>query len=306
MSILSDRTDKARFAEDTFLFLFSVALVAVATIVLFSIASISQLDNIKATLKGSPIDNSLLDDKVIGTVLSYPESNASPVSRQTKSSSSSDADNMSSATPVPPTPGMGSEGIVAEPALMPTPDRKATATAIETSHDSTQGPSTVEPAPPHPSAPQEASAQPASIADAASATAIETSHDPTQGPSTAKPAPPQPSAPQEASAQPASIADAASVAQHATGVTVRTRAISDQQRDQMFRDFEIRGNGHTNLDHDSAGERVFGATSGRGSAPLPHAASHRRNAGEADHKTTEKLNRLELSRLLKGSRASPR
>ena len=348
MSILSDRTDKARFAEDTFLFLFSVALVAVATIVLFSIASISQLDNSKSTLKGSPIDNSLLDDKVIGTVLSYPESNASPVSRQTKSSSSSDADNMSSATPVPPTPGMGSEGIVAEPALMPTPDRKATATAIETSHDSTQGPSTVEPAPPqpsapqeasaqpasiadaasataaetshdltqgpstvepappHPSAPQEASAQPASIADAASATAIETSHDPTQGPSTAKPAPPQPSAPQEASAQPASIADAASVAQHATGVTVRTRAISDQQRDQMFRDFEIRGNGHTNLDHDSAGERVFGATSGRGSAPLPHAASHRRNAGEADHKTTEKLNRLELSRLLKGSRASPR
>ena len=306
MSILSDRTDKARFAEDTFLFLFSVALVAVATIVLFSIASISQLDNSKATLKGSPIDNSLLDDKVIGTVLSYPESNASPVSRQTKSSSSSDADNMSSATPVPPTPGMGSEGIVAEPALMPTPDRKATATAIETSHDSTQGPSTVEPAPPQPSAPQEASAQPASIADAASATAIETSHDPTQGPSTAKPAPPQPSAPQEASAQPASIADAASVAQHATGVTVRTRAISDQQRDQMFRDFEIRGNGHTNLDHDSAGERVFGATSGRGSAPLPHAASHRRNAGEADHKTTEKLNRLELSRLLKGSRASPR
>src|SRR6516225_6592209 len=210
MSILSNRTDTARFTEGTFLFLFSVALVAVATIVLFSIASISQLDSSKATLKGSPIDNSLLDDKVIGTVLSYPESNASPVSRQTKSSSSSDADNMSSATPVPPTPGMGSEGIVAEPALMPTPDRKATATAIETSHDSTQGPSTVEPAPPQPSAPQEASAQPASIADAASATAAETSHDLTQGPSTVEPAPPHPSAPQEASAQPASIADAAS------------------------------------------------------------------------------------------------
>ena len=81
MSILSDRTDKARFAEDTFLFLFSVALVAVATIVLFSIASISQLDDSKATLRGSsPIDdNNLLEDKVIGTVVSYPDSNGSPV-----------------------------------------------------------------------------------------------------------------------------------------------------------------------------------------------------------------------------------
>ena len=194
MSILSDRTDAARFAEGTSLFLFSVALVAVAIIILFSMASISQLDASKATLKGSSIDNSLLDDKVIGTVVSYPDSNASPVSAQAKSPSSSDADNTPSSTPVPPPSGMRSEEIVAEPALMLTPDRKASTTAIETG--STQGPSTVE-------------AVPSGV-----------------------------SAPQEVSAQPASIADAASAAQHAAGVTVPTRVISDEQRDQTFRDFE--------------------------------------------------------------------
>ena len=131
MSILSDRR-QARFAEGTFLFLFSVALVAVATIVLFSIASISQLDTSKATLRGSSIDNSLLDDKVIGTVVSYPDSNASPPSAETKPPSSSEADNTPSSTPVPPPSGMRSEEIVAEPALMLTPDRKASVTAIET------------------------------------------------------------------------------------------------------------------------------------------------------------------------------
>lgn len=348
MSIMSDRTDKARFAEGTFLFLFSVALVAVATIVLFSIGSISQLDTRKTTLKGSSIDNSLLDDKVVGTVVSYPDSNASPVSPQTKSPSSSDADNTPSSTPVPPSSGMGSEEIVAEPALMPTPDRKTSATAIETSHGSrqdpstagpappklsapqeasaqpasiadaasapaietsrasTQDPSTVETAPPQPTAPQEMSAQPASIAEAASATAIETSHGPTQDPSTVETAPSQPSAPQEATAQPASIVDAASADQHATGVTVPTLAISDEQRNQTFRDFEIQRNGHTKLEQDSAGARFFGATAGRGAAPLPHATSHRRDADAADHKITEKLNRLELRRLLKGTRASLR
>jgi hypothetical protein len=233
MSILSDRR-QARFVEGTFPFLFSVALVAVATIVLFSIASISQLDASRATLRGSPIDNSLLDDKVIGTVVSYPDSNASPVSARTKSPSSSDADN----------------------------NRKASTTAIETG--STQSPSTVE-------------AVPSGV-----------------------------SAPQEVSAQPASIADAASAAHHAAGVTVPTQAISDEQRDQMFRDSEIQRNGHTNLDQGSAAERGFGLTSSRGSPPLRHATSHRQDAAEAGHKITQKLNRLELGRLLKGSRASLR
>src|SRR5258705_2235199 len=106
MSILSDRTDAARFAEGTSLFLFSVALVAVAIIVLFSIASISQLDASKATLKGSSIDNSLLHDKVIGTVVSYPDSNASPVSAQTKSPSSRDADTTPPSIPSRPRTGI--------------------------------------------------------------------------------------------------------------------------------------------------------------------------------------------------------
>jgi hypothetical protein len=345
MSILSDRTDKARFSA--FLFLFSVAIVAVATIVVFSIASISQLDPSKATLKGSPIDNSLLDDKVIGTVASYPDSNASPVSAQTKSPSSRDAGNTPSSTPIPPPSGMRSEEIVAESALMLAPDRKASAAAIETSrgstqgpstvetaphqlstpqepsaqpasiadapsamkietsHGSTQGPSTVETAPPQPiSAPREVSAQPASIADAPSATAIETSLGSTQGPTTVGTAPPQLSAPQEPRAQPASIADAASDTQRATGVTVPTLAISDEQRNQMFRDFEIQRNGHTNLDQGSAAERFFGATSNREAAPLRLATPHRQDAAKADHNMTQKLNRLELSRLLKASRAA--
>jgi hypothetical protein len=331
MSILSDRR-QVRFAEGTFPFLFSVALVAVATIVLFSIASIPQLDAGKATLRRSSIDNSLLDDRVIGTVVTYPDVNASPVSAQIKSPSSSDADNTPSSTPVPPPSGMRSEGIVAEQALMLTPDTKAsataietgstqgpstvetaraqpasiadaaTATAIETSHGSTQGPSTVETAPSQLSAPQEVRAQPASIADAASATAIETGS--TQGPSTVETAPSELRALQEVRAQPASIADASSAAQHAAGVTVPTLAISDEQRGQMFRAFEIQRNGHTNLDQGSAAERGFGATSSRGSPPLRHATSHRQDAAEADHKVTQKLNRLELSSLLKGSRAS--
>jgi hypothetical protein len=67
----------------------------------------------------------------------------------------------------------------------------------------------------------------------------------------------------------------------------------------MFRDSEIQRNGHTNLDQGSAAERGFGVTSSRGSPPLRHATSHRQVAAEADHKITQKLNRLELGRLLK-------
>jgi hypothetical protein len=296
MSILRHRTDTARFAEGTFLFLFSVALVAVATILLFSIVSISQLDTSKATLQGSSIDNSLLADKIIGTAASYPDSNASPVSARTKSPSSSNADNTPSSTPVPPASGMRSEEIVAEPALMLTPDRKTSG--------STQGPS-IETPPPELSGSQGVSAQPASIADAASATAIETSLGSTQGPSIETP-PPELSGSQGVSAQPASIAGAVSAAKSAAGVTLPTRVISDEQHDQWFRDFEIQRNGHTNLDQGSAAEKVFGVTPSRGSPLLRHATSHRQDAAEADHKITQKLNRLELSRLLKHSQASLR
>jgi hypothetical protein len=297
MSILRHRTDTARFAEGTFLFLFSVALVAVATILLFSIVSISQLDTSKATLQGSSIDNSLLADKIIGTAASYPDSNASPVSARTKSPSSSNADNTPSSTPVPPPSGMRSEEIVAEPALMLTPDRKTSG--------STQGRSTVGTVPSQLSGSQGMSAQPASIADAASATAIETSLGSTQGPSIETP-PPELSGSQGVSAQPASIAGAVSAAKSAAGVTLPTRVISDEQHDQWFRDFEIQRNGHTNLDQGSAAEKVFGVTPSRGSPLLRHATSHRQDAAEADHKITQKLNRLELSRLLKHSQASLR
>ena len=103
--------------------------------------------------------------------------------------------------------------------------------------------------------------------------------------------------PQEVSAQPASIADSASAAQRAAAVTIPL-AISDEERDQMFRDFKIQRNGHTNLDQGTAAERSFDATYSRGAPPLRHATSHRQDP-EADHKIIQKLNRLELSRLLK-------
>ena len=300
-SILRDRADKPRFIKDTFPFLFAVTLVAAAIVVPYSIASISLLDNGGDTLKGSRIDD--VKEKAIDTAVSYGDSSTSPVPVQTKSSSSSDADNTASSTPVPPPSGVRSEEIVAEPALMLTPDRKAGATAIETSHGSTQGPSTVQTAPSELSAPQEGIAPPESNTDAASATAIETSHGSTRGRSTDQTAPAELSVPQEVSAQPAPTADAANAAQRAAAVTIPL-AISDEERDQVFRNFKIQRNGHTNLDQDTATERGFDATYSRGAPPLRHATSHRQDAAEAEHKTTRKLNRLELSRLLKDLRAS--
>ena len=300
-SILRDRADKPRFIKDTFPFLFAVTLVAAAIVVPYSIASISLLDNGGDTLKGSRIDD--VKEKAIDTAVSYGDSSTSPVPVQTKSSSSSDADNTASSTPVPPPSGVRSEEIVAEPALMLTPDRKAGATAIETSHGSTQGPSTVQTAPSELSAPQERIAPPVSTADSASATAIETSHGSTRGRSTDQTAPAELSVPQEVSAQPAPTADAANAAQRAAAVTIPL-AISDEERDQVFRNFKIQRNGHTNLDQDTATERGFDATYSRGAPPLRHATSHRQDAAEAEHKTTRKLNRLELSRLLKDLRAS--
>jgi len=250
-SILSDRADKPRFIKDTLPFLVAVTLVAATIIVPYSISSISLLGNGGSMLKRSRIDN--IKYKSMGTVFSYGDTSTLPVPVQTKSPSSSDADNTASSTPVSPPSGIPSEEIVAEPALMLTPDRRASATA---SHGAAQGLSTVE---------------------------------------TARS---ELSAPQEASAQPASIANAASAAQHAAGVTAPTLAIFGEERDQIFRDFKVRRNGHTNLDQGSAAERVFGATSSRGAPPLRHATSHRQDP-EADHKIIQKLNRLELSRLLK-------
>ena len=120
------RIGKPRLAEGMFLYVVSVALVAAATTVLFSLASVSLLDTRKETLTGSRIDNSPIEDKFIGTVVSYTDSNAAPVAVQTKSRSSSEANNLPSSTLVPLPFGMPREETVAEPALNLPPDGEAT------------------------------------------------------------------------------------------------------------------------------------------------------------------------------------
>jgi hypothetical protein len=171
MSIFIDRTDKAKFAKGSILFLVSVALVAAVTIVLFSVSSILLLDVSKETLTQSRNDNSPPENKVIGAVVSPMDSDASPVPAQTKSPSAGNADIMSSSRPVPPFTGMLTEETLAAAALKPTPERKASATAVETSNGSSPelGPS------------QELRASPASIAGGV--TAVETSNGATRAPS---------------------------------------------------------------------------------------------------------------------------
>ena len=120
----------------------------------FSLASISLLDTRKETLTGSRIDNSPIEDKFIGTVF-YADSNAAPVAVQTKSRSSSEANNLPPSTLVPLSSGMPREETVAEPALNLPPDGEATSAAVETLQGSTRGPSTDEPPPPEPSGSQE-------------------------------------------------------------------------------------------------------------------------------------------------------
>ena len=166
MSTSSDRTDKARFAEASILFLISVALVAALNIVLFSVASILLLGGSKETLTQSGSHSSHLEDKVVGALVSHMDSDASQVPAQTKSPSASTADNMSSSTPILPSSGMLTEKTLAAPALKPTPDREASTTVVETSNGPTRAPSTNETTPPEPSPSQEVGAPPASIADA--------------------------------------------------------------------------------------------------------------------------------------------
>jgi hypothetical protein len=101
----------------------------------------------KETLTGSRIDNSPIEDKFISTVVSYTDSNAAPVAVQTKSRSSSEANNLPSSTLVPLPSGVPREEAVAEPALNLPPDGEATSAAVESLHGSTRGPSTDEPPP---------------------------------------------------------------------------------------------------------------------------------------------------------------
>jgi hypothetical protein len=319
------RIGKPRFAEGMFLYLVSVALVAAATIVLFSVASISLLDTSKETLTRSRLDNRPIEDKFIGTVVSSTDSNAAPVPVQTKSPSSSEADILPSSTPVPLPSGMPREETVAEPALNLPPNGEASTAAVETPHGSTRGPSTDETPPPELSGSQEVIAQPLSTADEASTAAVETPHGSARGPSTGETPPPELSGSQEMIAQPLSTADEASAAQHALGVTMPTLATSDEQRDQMLQDFEIQGNHNANLDEgsvaftpeirfpektqvkESTGFYGSGAASPGSHPPLRHAASRRPGAVQADRDNiAKKLNRAELSGLLKGERALSR
>jgi hypothetical protein len=165
MSIVSDRIDKARIAEGVHLYLLSVGLVAAAIIVLFSVASFSLLGTGKEMLTASRIENSPIEDKFIGTAVSYADSNAAPVPVQTKSSSASEANNRPSSTPVPSSSGMSREENVAEPVFKPPPEGETSAAAVETPHGSTQGPFTDEMPPPELSGSQEVTVQPLSIAD---------------------------------------------------------------------------------------------------------------------------------------------
>ena len=225
--ILNDRSDKRRSAESVVWYLVSVAFVAVSTIVLFSVASVSILGISKEMLTGPRIDNRSVEDKSIGTVFFYTDSSTVPVSVQAKSPSSSEANSPLSSTPAPQPSGMQREETEAKPSPNPQSDSGLSAAAVEIPHGSTQGPST------------------------------------------------------------------------------------------DVHNFEIQRNDHGNLDQGSAAfapeeSRVkentgsYDSTVSPGSPPLRHAASHRASAVEADHNITGKLNRAELSRLLKGSRASLR
>jgi hypothetical protein len=268
---LSHRIDKRRPAEGVLLYLVSVAFVAVATIVLFSVASISILGTSKETLTGSRVDNSAVEAKSISSAFFYTGSSAAPVPVQTESPSSSEANNLLSSTPAPQPSGMPREETVAKPP----PDGGVSPVAVEIPNGSTQGPSTDEP------------------------------------PS------PEVGGSQEVIAEPLLIAEEVSAAQHASGATMPPLATSDEQLDQISQNLEIRRNDYGNLDQGSAAFTTeepqvkestasYGSTVSPRSPPLRHAASHRASAVEADHNITGKLNRAELSRLLKGSRASLR
>jgi hypothetical protein len=148
MSILSDQTDKARLADASILFLVSVALVAAVNIVLFSVASISLLRAGKETLTLFRSHNSHLEAKVIGSIVSHMDSDASPVLALTKSPSASNVGNMSSSTTVPPSSGILTKEILAVPPPTPIPDREATATAVRPSNGSTRAQSTDQTPPP--------------------------------------------------------------------------------------------------------------------------------------------------------------
>jgi hypothetical protein len=122
----------------------------------------------------------------------------------------------------------------------------------------------------------------------------------------------------EALAEPSSIADRLSGAQPAATATMPTPAISDEQRDQMFWDFEIqRHHERTNLaprirslkqTKVANGMEFYGATvRPRYDSSVRRAASRSAGVVKAHRgKTTAQLNRGELARLLTGGQVSGR
>jgi hypothetical protein len=269
MSILSSRIGNAILAESMLLNLVSVALVAAATIVLFSVASFS--------LFGTSTE--ALEEQFIGTVVSYIDGNAARGPFQTKSLSSSEASNLPSSTPVPLPAGMPREEAVAEPALKPPHDGEAGIAAVETPHGSTRGPSTDETAPPELSGLQEAIAQPLSIADEASA-AQHASGATMPRVATSDEQPDQASQNFEIQRNHHANLDEGSVA-----FTPEIRFPETQVKE-------------------STG--FYGSVASPGSnSPLLHAASRGRRAVKANRdKIADELNHAELSRLLGGGRAS--
>jgi hypothetical protein len=215
MSIFSDRTDKARFAEGSILFLAFLALVAAVNMLLFSVASLSLLDASRETLTQFRSDNSPSEDKVIGAVVSPMDRDASPVPTRTKSPSASNADHMSSSTPVPASSGVLTEETSASAALKPIPDSEASATAVETSNALTRAPSADE-TPPELNPSQRMKASPASIAE--DVTTVESSNGSTRAPS-ADETPPELSPSQGVKASPASIAEDVTAVESSNGST---------------------------------------------------------------------------------------
>ena len=309
MSILSDRTDKASFAKASILFLVSVAVVAAVDILLFSVASISLLGESKETLTLFRNHNSHLEDKVVGALVSHMDSDASQVPVQTQSPSASNADNISSSTPVRPSSGMLAEQTLAAPALKPTTNREASTPTVETSNGSARAPSTDEMPRPEPSPSQE-------VSIAAGTPTVETSNGSARAPSTDEMPSPEPSPSQEVRPSPASIADAGNAAQDASGATMPPLAISHEQRNQRFQNFEKQRH-HANLDEGSVAfaseidfpkktqikesKGLYGSSAGPESkSPVRHAAPHGRGAKAGN--IADKLNHAELSRLVQRNR----
>jgi hypothetical protein len=260
MSTLSDRTHKPRLAEGVLLYLASVALVAAAIIVLFSVSVTSLLDPNKETFTGARarIEITSTANKSIGTASFYKGDSTAPVPAQTKSSSSSEASNMPPSTSVPLPFGMTRVETEAEPAPQPTPDREANVTAVEASHGRSH----------------EVITQPLPIADEASAV----QHDLGTMALLATLATFDLQLIQILQNFEIQLDDYANLAQD--GATLATGS--------RFRE-----------EPPMKESAMFSGSTARPRSPvLRHAASHRSSAVAADHKATRKLNRAELSRLL--------